>query len=332
MGLFAAIFGKKSAPLDNKLQNTTGSIKPIFTKGFIRIEEIKFFGQYSESASGKWIIAWRDSDPEQGRGGHRDSGPGKYVLIDATGNKIILQGEIERPNNGKIANNGWFSLEDWHFGSELSGTLYVFSPSGEKKIQRIVRANIFNSALSENGKFAVLQTANSPTDDGNRLILLSTEEGKDLFATHPKTGWADGYEFKENPTHLVVIHKNIGKFQYDASGTFLDTEKYQAERLRSNRYEIILPAVAEILKTDSIFNANENAQKALDAVLAAKSLGAVSDKGWGATAFKLEGQAYEQLGRFSEAISAYEEALTINPKIGVKQKVASLKKQISKIK
>lgn len=226
---------------------------------------------------------------------------------------------------GNVANDGHFSLEDWHFGSELGGTFNVFSPNGDQKIKRVVSANIFNSAFSDDGRYAVFQTANTPNGgDGNLLIAFDVEHGKELFAVRPQTGWADKYEFKENPTAIVVSHKGIGKFKYDAYGNFIDAEKFKLACLSCNRYEVVLPAVAELLKTESL--SRKDAKKALEAILSAKSLGAENDKGWRATAFKLQGQALEALGEIKEAIASYEEALASNPKIGVKQKLAALKK------
>ncbi|WP_347710398.1 MULTISPECIES: tetratricopeptide repeat protein [Pseudomonas] len=48
---------------------------------------------------------------------------------------------------------------------------------------------------------------------------------------------------------------------------------------------------------------------------------------WKSTALKVQGLAHEQLGQYPEAVQVYEEALALNPKIGVKRRLASVVKR-----
>ncbi|MCU0117761.1 tetratricopeptide repeat protein [Pseudomonas sp. B2M1-30] len=41
----------------------------------------------------------------------------------------------------------------------------------------------------------------------------------------------------------------------------------------------------------------------------------------------MQGLAHEQLGQYPEAVQVYEEALALNPKIGVKRRLASVVKR-----
>ncbi len=239
-------------------------------------------------------------------------------------NRIALQGRLERPNSGNVANNGWFSIEDWHFGSDLSGTFYVFSPTGKELLKKGLNANIFNSGISDGGSFAICQTANNPkSDDGNLLVAFDIEKSIELFSVHPTTGWADSYEFIENTTHFVVVIDKIGKFRYDAQGNFINAEKYDSARLNCNRFEVVLLAAEEILKEPQLDH--QHAQAALAAALRARSIGADNDQTWKALALKVQGLAHELLGNSGEALSA---ALKINPKIGVKRKADALRKKL----
>ena len=298
-----------------------------YSGDFIEIRSIGFFGPFKKSKSGEWVIGWSDTDEEQHRGGHRESGHGHYVLYNAVQNRIALQGRLERPNSGKVANNGCFSIEDWYFGSDLSGTFYVFSSTGKELIKKRLNANIFNSDISDGGSFAICQTANNPKrDDGNLLVAFDIEKNIELFSVHPTTGWADSYEFIEDTAHFVVVIDKIGKFRYDAQGNFIDAAKYDSARLNCNRFDVVLLAAEEILKEPKLDH--QRAQAALAAALRARSLGADNDQSWRALALKIQGLAHELQGNSKEALSAFEEALKISPKIGVKRKADALRKKL----
>jgi hypothetical protein len=331
MGLLNFLFGSKKNKKAEVTQPPSRSVSKrtiSYNGSFIEIPSVDFFGQFKKSNSGEWVICWSDSDDQQHRGGHRESGHGRYVLYNAPQDKIALQGKLERPNSGNVANNGCFSIEDWHFGSDLSGTFYVFSATGNQLIKKRLEANIFNSGISDSGHFAICQTANTPaSEDGNRLTAFDVEKNIQLFSIHPTTGWADNYKFIEDTSHFAVVIDKIGTFRYDMQGSFVDAAKYDAARLRCDRFEVVLLAAEEILKAPELNN--QRAQAALEAALRARSLGADKDQSWKAVALKIQGLAHEFLSNNEDALLAFDEALNINPKIGVKRKADSLRKKLT---
>lgn len=330
MGLFDFIFGGNKTKDAARVSSQSELGKVIsFRDKFVEIPSLGFFGPFRKSHSGEWAICWSDSDAPNHRGGHRDSGHGRYVLYNVTHNKIALQGKLERPNSGCVADNGNFSIEDWHFGSELSGTFYVISSAGRELIKKKFEANLYNSAISDSGHFAVTQTANSPVgEDGNLLTAFDVEKNVELFSIHPPTGWADGYRFAEDIPQLGVVINKIGTFYYDMQGNLLDSEKFDAARLRCDRYEVVLMAAEELVKAPELND--QLASAALEATIRALSLGAEKDQGWKAVALKIQGLAHEFLRNNEAAIAAFDEALRINPKIGVKRKADSLRKKLAR--
>ena len=64
----------------------------------------------------------------------------------------------------------------------------------------------------------------------------------------------------------------------------------------------------------------------VDAALAG---GAKDKPDWGSIAHRVRGESYELLGKIPEALSAYEQALSLNPKIGVQKRVTNLRKTLS---
>lgn len=55
-------------------------------------------------------------------------GRGGWILLDA--GKVIAEGGMQRPNDGKVANNGTHVLNDWGTLETPSGTFAAFAPDG----------------------------------------------------------------------------------------------------------------------------------------------------------------------------------------------------------
>ncbi|ASJ88774.1 tetratricopeptide repeat protein [Pseudomonas aeruginosa] len=286
-----------------------------------------FMGMYSTSPNGRWLVSWMDADPAQrGVGGSRPGGDGAYLLYDKAANRVVVRGRTPRPSAGRVANNGTFCLEDRDFGSALSGTLRVFSCSGHAIAQVPVTANIVRSALSENGAFALIHTANSPTDDGSKLFLVDLQGGKVRYRVTPSAGWPDRYGFVEEQGMVIAYLEGLGEFRYGPDGAFIDEDKLDRAMLDSPRYEHAIPAAEKLLSQAGTSEAS--AQEALRILLRVRQNGADMADAWHARCLKLIGQAHEALGENRDAIAAYDQALSIDPKIGVKRRRDSLQKRL----
>lgn len=317
-----------SAAAQEKKQTASSRQRGIaFIGGMMSVKSVDFFGPYALSPSGRWALGWRDADIDAGRGGHRDKGHGTYLLYDIESDRIAVTGKLERPNQGAVADNGTFILQDWHFGDGLQGTLIAFGSDGHILLKRRFHANLYNGEISADGAMAICQTANNPAhDDGNRLTAFDLRQGIELFSIEPHTGWADGYDFSADGSRLAVMHNDLGKFSYDRSGNFLDEEIYENACLTSRRFSISLFAAEALLKkypTDG-----DQASRALSAILMARQAGADNDPSWKAMALKLQGIALETTDRLAEALTTYDEVLSMNPKIGVKRRADALRKQL----
>lgn len=327
MRIFDWLFRKKKVvpPKEKAIQSRTPAIK--LSKHFLSVSSIDYVGLYNLSKSRKWAISWRDSDPAAGRGGHRESGYGEYVLVDLAGDVVSVHGQMQRPNNGAVADNGSFCLEDWHLGSSLSGTFGVFNSAGNPIVTKELTANIFGSGISKNGRLAYCATANSKTEHGYKVILFDLESGDELFCVTPCTQGLETYIFDEERKYLIADVKGVGKFRYDSTGNFVDANNLDKGNLDSSDYSRIIRGAEKILGEQDL--SDERATEVLNAVMRARLLGADSNLAWKPNALKVQGLAHEILGQARQAIVVYEEAITLSPKIGVKRRLDALKKKIS---
>jgi curved DNA-binding protein CbpA len=158
------------------------------------------------------------------------------------------------------------------------------------------------------------------------MVGFDLEARKQLFSINPAAGWADEYEFLEEQAVFCVRIRDVGLFRYDQTGAFLDEAAFLEAKLNSNRFDLVLPT-AELLLKDTERQGVEVA-RILAAVSNARSNGADGEQQWKALALKLQGTCHELLGNDGSALLAFNEAMSINPKIGVKRKVESLRKKI----
>lgn len=313
---------------NSKMETQQGFSKCKIGDDFLEIADIGFWGECTTSKSGEWAIGWSDfSIDETGfRMGHRENGEGRVILYNLFEDKLVVDKNLGRPNSGKVADNGFFSIEDWGLGNRLA-SFYVISPTGEIIIRKKLHSNIYNSAISPAGYFAICQTCNGERD-GNKLMAFDIIKGLELFSVDSKTIWADRYEFNERTPSFSVVFPDLGKFRYDVEGNFVDVEKYDTARLESKQYWIILETAAEILKNPNLDR--KRGQQVLEAVLRARSSISNNDQRRKAQALKLQGLAHDFLGNSDDALEAFEEALIIDPKIGVKRKATALRKKLNK--
>jgi hypothetical protein len=311
MGLFGSLFGKKPAP---EAHSPDASDDSLFGD-VIDIPSRNFTGMSAKSPNGRFVIAWCDGGPDQSR-------TGRYLLQDR--GKIVAEGKMPRPNDGKVANNGVFILNDWGGVESLNGVFSAYRPDGSKIMARKFKANLYNNGLSPDGTGAVCQTANAPGDDGNLLTLFDLSAGKEIGAWRPESGWARSYEFPQDGQTLRLVYPERGSFAYARDGNFIDRMRWLAAGL----------AIGDIATVEQLLGETGNQPPpalagqlltALDVALASPA------NTWPkvrARIFKSRGLCLEAMAEVGKALQAYDEALALDPKIGVKRKADQLRKVV----
>ena len=130
----------------------------------------------------------------------------------------------------------------------------------------------------------------------------------------------------EEKGYLITRITNVGEFRYDRNGVFIDADKFARASLNSEDIGKSLRSTEELLKNPQI--TQEQATKCLQVIEKARSNGAEKDVYGGPHSLKFKGMAHEALGNLPAALQAYDQALALNPKIGVKRKANSLRKKV----
>lgn len=290
---------------------------------FINIDKLNFFGQSHQSENGRYILTWSDYDPNSRTSGFRKSGCGSYVLLE--GGKIKLHGELERPNDGKVSNQGVFILNDWMFKDELKGTFYAFNAEGQKLIQYSYEANLLNNGLSNDGNFAVCQTANNPQgEDENKLFFFNLKERKLVWKRRPETGWAKGYRFDEAEGVIYLSYDKKNSYRYDFKGNFLDSEQWEKDCIDlANGYELLKIAEKKMEQLETVNADISHYDEVIDLLKRGIEKDVPGD--WKALIHRKIGEIYCKCGENSKAIEHFEIAVKLNPGVGVKKLLKRMK-------
>ncbi|WP_227443691.1 tetratricopeptide repeat protein [Pseudomonas cannabina] len=323
MGMFDWLF-RMHTPRDHKPAKALADNSFKIAAGFLSARSNDYHGLCKHSPGRSWAVSWNDATPDGRRGGHREEGEGRYILVDLINNAIVIDARMPRPNNGAVADNGSFCLEDWHFGSTLSGTFHVFTSQGLPIITKVLTANILQSGISRNGLLAYCLTANSSTEDGRKLTLYELKKGVELFAVTPLRAF-ERIGFDEKLMQLVVKVSGGGEYRYGADGALVDEDAADVALLSSTNYTDVILTAEAMLRVGC---STSELERILAAVTESRALGADDNLAWKPTALKVQGLAHEALGQAREAIGCYEEALSLNPKIGVKRKLDALMKRL----
>lgn len=150
------------------------------------------------------------------------------------------------------------------------------------------------------------------------LELFDLQAGKALIPRQPQTRWADEYAFAVGDVGLLkkplVVHKDTGWFNYSPDGDFLDQIAYRKAPLFKGLPEMRIYGATDELKADPTNHAL--AEELLALLGTALKVLDCSRVDLLATGLRAKVEALELLGCTAEAVSAYEDALAVNPKVG----------------
>lgn len=293
---------------------------------FVTVQPIDFFGQRSRSPSGRFSLVWRDSNDAGTHGGARTSGSGSYILVD--GDRVCCAGKIERPNDGKVADNGTFIFNDWRFNSqELRGTFCAFRPDGTEILSVPFKANLYNNGMSRDGRHAVCQTANSGDEsDGNILTMFDLADGRELARWRPESGWANSYEFSEDGAHILLVNPQRPKLAYTLEGLFVDRQAWIDDALARGDVHVI----ARVFDEAGEHSSAQLIKRLIAGVDVGLRVARVDDYNTKAFMLRLKGRCLDTLGELSAALECFDTALGLNPKVGAKRRAEQIRKMLAR--
>lgn len=241
-----------------------------------------------------------------------------YYVVYENGSRKFKD-KLERPNYGKIADNGIFIIEDWMNDEEkCCGTFYAFNLKNQILIKQKINANIFNSGISDDGKFACVQTSHTKpmnNDDANKLYFFDLQNKILLWKKALPSGWADSYNIN-TITNTLTLNYNNTSVDYDFDGNMKDLNKWSKQRLDILEPYEIKSIAEDLIKTHSV-NIDIYEDEIIELLTVAESKG-VSNYQL-AQCYRWLGENFLTLNNKSKAIKYFDKALKLYPRIGVKK-------------
>jgi hypothetical protein len=289
----------------------------------VRIPELDLIGKGAHSPNKQFLIACAESRRGASAtltGGMRDSNYGVAAVI--RNGELMWSHEVERPYAGEVSDTGVAVVADWGLGSGLKSTLLVYSPEGTTLIEMRVEANLNSCAITADGKYAAFTTCYAEIEDVSaKLFLFDVANMREMFrADFPLSRVCSMFAQDD----AVVIQAEARRYRFQLDGTLTNALEIQIADFEAAMSEDNFDQAAAILKSRGN-SSNEPEWEAFirsgyRVILACSKASDV----W-AKCHKALGEISLASDDPTGAITHFEEALRLNPRIGLKKKLADLR-------
>jgi hypothetical protein len=298
--------------------NQKTKLKVFISENSIDIPDINYHSVYPvKSKNNNFLLGYND----QYFDGNHKTVDGETVFVNE--NELFLINELKRPNDGKIAENGNFIINDW-MGSNLSGTFYAFNSDAKIIFKRKFNSNLGNTAISDNGQYAALETYHSESDDSDKIFFFDLNNKTILWERKRDLGNIKRFKFDSNMLTVFYDDNNLS-YRYNFQGVLVDQDKFEKERLLyANGYELFNIAKEKMDKLDYENNDLSDYDEVLS-FLERSSKENISDY-TKARVYRTIGEIYYNYNKTEEALENFEKALHYGPKVGIKRLYDKLNK------
>jgi len=280
------------------------------------IEDITgFYGTEKYSSNGAYCVSYSD-------GYYNDDKWKNGDIALVKGKTFLFKKKLQRPNECAVSNNGIVICCDYLNSDESIGKIIIFDNKGEVLFTRKTKANLGMCSISDNGTTALFETYGSENSDSNSIFLVDTVT-KSITAQFERP-YAFNSASIDSTSKLIQLknHKDF-IFEIDFEGNQTNLQDYENQIMtRGSTYDRLClfqsKTDEEKFKDEAYLNILKSALTDNDA---SYSFG--QDR-----IYRMLGEFYEANNDREKTIEHWEKAVQINPKVGIKRKLDSLKKQL----
>jgi tetratricopeptide (TPR) repeat protein len=314
-------FNKHRHVFLNKDKHKKTILQVLIDGSYIDIPEINFHSMsVCKSKDENFILAYNDQYFDCTNGNEKIIG-GEVVFIN--NDRLFLINDLMRPNDGKVAENGNFIINDW-MNDNLNGTFYAFNSEAEILMKIKFNSNLGSNFISKNGQYVALETYYSDSVDGNKIFFIDLENRKLLGERKREAGNIKCFQFSESDDIFTIVYENYRKYRYNTRGELLDKDKLERDLIAyANGYELFDIANKKMNQLNDTSELSDYEEVLSLLVRASNQKISQYTK---AKVHRLIGEIYYKFDKKDEAIKNFEKALNCDPKVGVKRLYNKLKR------
>lgn len=285
-----------------------------FHEEFIRIRSLDFYGKYEKSPNGKYIIACSDSY-------YMDDIKYNGCIVLIYNGKIVFSKELERPNDGKVSNNGTVVVNDWLESNDTIGIFYVFNNLGDMLINQNFKANLANNEISLSGRYGLCSTLSSDFEEHSNKTFLFDILNKEQILVINATSFDIRIDEVSKTIHIDEKNLNI-IYSFDGKcllGMNLQNPKWVD---KCSGYDLYHMISKEISEKELDLNSINDYQVYFEHFM--KALERIPSNNYKSQIHIKIGDIYFKYNKYEDAKKNYLLAIEYNPKATVKRKIQKI--------
>lgn len=328
--------------LDHKVMDRIYEEKPLRIGSMVKIEKYDDWATLKpyniqasvvESMNHKYLLLW-----QSGLQFNDKFETGYYFVVED--NTIKVLGEIDKPCDGKIANNGTFIISDSRSYSQNGSVIWVLNIQGYVIYRHLYPNHINFVAISEDGKYAACSVG------GDCSLQVFDLKAQRIISQFSPEIYYSSIEIDESDQSICIIDDdNWNKIKFNLAGELIDKEAYQNQCIENaNGYHLINAVEAFLHHDDKVDYDNFETQMThtikasllksgkadyqnLETLLR-KALEKGVSTSYQGSAYQLLGEIAEAKGNVAQAVTMYTTALQYAPKLPIRKKLKALKESI----
>lgn len=278
-----------------------------------------FFVSSATSPNGRFRLAWSDGSILETKVAQRWE-KGKWALLD--GDHLLGSGRLARPNDGAVSDLGSAVLADWTSDEGLHGDLMFIDGEAKVSLLHHYEANLGSVGISGSGSLAAVSTLHAPTDDSSLVAVWDLRSRRELWRRRIERVYGNqALEFDELRA-LVWINATGNRLALHLDGhVATDVDEYRTW-LTTTAAPMAVAATVQLQLEE--WGAPNSAQAEQ---LLAWLDGAVqrsTDPLEQASLLRWMGEIADGIDRSDKVIEYWRRAVTLNPNVGVKQKLKKI--------
>jgi hypothetical protein len=152
------------------------------------------------------------------------------------------------PNDAHVSQTGVSIICYQPNSSSLATIVRFLDKAGKRKGQLRFGAISYSCGISDDGKVAVVQFANSDCNDGGALALIDVDQLKTFKRIQLEGGWAESYKIYPEKQTIEARYSSGRAYQYKFDGSFVDRDKFRKDQIEFGDPTVLVRIVREDLE------------------------------------------------------------------------------------